>query len=145
MPELVQIQRHNELLRGTAPHCIASHRITAIPRPNYFLANATSYKSHHLTSSTSLPFHHHNQSHLTMPPPPQEENKQASANTAVNILQEISEILVSSPSPPQLTRISAHRKPLAFNQSIKQSNASLTPLSELSPRPAGIVDMHLAH
>lgn len=28
-----------------------------------------------------------------MPPPPQEENKQASANTAVNILQEISEIL----------------------------------------------------
>lgn len=28
-------------------------------------------------------------------PPPQEENKQASANAAVNILQEISEILVS--------------------------------------------------
>lgn len=41
--------------------------------------------------------HHINKSSppAAMPPPPQEENKQASANTAVNILQEISEILVS--------------------------------------------------
>lgn len=55
----------------------------------------------HLTHQCPFITTHHpsTQGKFTMPPPP-EENKQASANTAVNILQEISEILVSLQPPP---------------------------------------------